>query len=195
MGLHSCRLVRVPILSHIYKQKCLNTWALKLNHEVTKEAWFNQVLFYTWVARCVCVHHLPGKVIAPACTLGRRKVVGGTVILWAMIWYKIANHMNITLTYTTYLNMVANQVHPFMQTVFTNGSYSFHQYNMPWHTIKNGLRMVWETMGLMYAFIKLVTVCKFVYRLPPIKFHCNKVLAKLCDTIECHLNRRPVRCI
>ena len=45
-------------------------------------------------------------------------------------------HVDVTLTCTTYLNIVADQVHPFMATVFPDGSGLFQQDNAPCHTTK-----------------------------------------------------------
>ncbi|MCI4395292.1 hypothetical protein PGIGA_G00178730 [Pangasianodon gigas] len=45
-------------------------------------------------------------------------------------------HVDVTLTCTTYLNIVADQVYPFMVTEFPNGSGLFHQDNAPCHTAK-----------------------------------------------------------
>ena len=60
---------------------------------------------------------LPGEEMAPGYTLGRRKASGGSVMLWAMFCGETLGpgiHVDVTLTRTTYLNIVADQVHPFM---------------------------------------------------------------------------------
>lgn len=44
------------------------------------------------------------KEMAPGCSIGKRKVDGGNVMLWVMLcWVTLAN---------TYLNSDADQVHP-----------------------------------------------------------------------------------
>ncbi|MCJ8740377.1 hypothetical protein PDJAM_G00058260 [Pangasius djambal] len=45
-------------------------------------------------------------------------------------------HVDVTLTHTTYLNTVADQVHSFMATLSSNGSGLFQQDSAPCHTAK-----------------------------------------------------------
>ena len=45
-------------------------------------------------------------------------------------------HVDVTLTRTTYLNIVADQEQHFMATVFPDGSGLFQQDNAPCHTAK-----------------------------------------------------------
>ncbi|KAK3564655.1 hypothetical protein QTP86_024529, partial [Hemibagrus guttatus] len=57
---------------------------------------------------------------------------GGSVMLWAMFCWEIlgpAIHVDVTLTRTTYLSIVADHVHTFMETVFPDGL--FQQDNAP----------------------------------------------------------------
>ena len=50
-------------------------------------------------------------------------------------------HLDINLTQATYLNMVADQVQPFMMIVFPNGNGFFQQDTAPCHTLnRHGLR-------------------------------------------------------
>ena len=80
------------------------------------------------------VRRLPGEEIAPGRTMGRKQAGGGSVMLWAMFCCETLGpgiNVNVTLTRTTYLNIVADQVHPFMATVFSNGSGLFQQDNTP----------------------------------------------------------------
>lgn len=56
-----------------------------------------------------------------------------------------AIHVDITLTCATYLNIEADQVHPFVEMVFLDVSGPFQQNNAP---CKNGSRMVWGTQWL-----------------------------------------------
>ena len=79
------------------------------------------------------LHHLDGQVhlrhlavghMAPGCTMGRRQACGGSVILWALFCWETlgpAIHVDVTLTRTTYLSIVTDHVHPFMETVFPDG--------------------------------------------------------------------------
>ena len=61
----------------------------------------------------VHVCHLPGEVMAPGCTVGRRQTGGGSVMLWAMFCSEtlgLAIHVDVKLTHVTYLNIIADQV-------------------------------------------------------------------------------------
>ena len=42
-----------------------------------------------------------------------------------------AIHLDVTLTHTTYLNIAADHVHPFMETIFPDGCGFFQQDNTP----------------------------------------------------------------
>ena len=71
----------------------------------------------------VCVHCLPGEDTAPECTMGRRKASRN--MLWVMFFWENLNagiHVDVTLTCTTYLNIVADQVHSFIAPVVPDGS-------------------------------------------------------------------------
>uniref|UniRef100_A0A8C4N7D9 Tc1-like transposase DDE domain-containing protein n=1 Tax=Eptatretus burgeri TaxID=7764 RepID=A0A8C4N7D9_EPTBU len=89
---------------------------------------------------CVHVRCLPGEVMAPGCTVGRRQAGGGSVMVWAMFYWETlrpAIHVDVNLTHVTYRDIVANQVHPFMAMVFPDGSGLFQQDNTPCHTAHN----------------------------------------------------------
>lgn len=47
-----------------------------------------------------------------------------------------AIHVDVTLTRTTFLSIVADHVHPFMETVFPDGTGLFQQDNAPCHKAK-----------------------------------------------------------
>ncbi|MCI4378051.1 hypothetical protein PGIGA_G00211420 [Pangasianodon gigas] len=58
--------------------------------------------------------------MASGCTMGRRQAGRGSVMLWAMFCWETLGpgiHVDVTLTRTTYLNIAADDVHPFMATV------------------------------------------------------------------------------
>ena len=92
------------------------------------------------------MHRLPGEQMVPGCTMGGRQAGRGSVILWAMLYWETlspAIHVVVTLTRTNYLSIVADCVHPFMKTVFPDGSGLFQQDNAPCHKAKilqDGLR-------------------------------------------------------
>ncbi|KAK3524459.1 hypothetical protein QTP70_029308, partial [Hemibagrus guttatus] len=77
--------------------------------------------------------------MAPGCTMGRRQAGGGSVMLWAMFCWETlgpAIHVDVTLTSTTYLSIVADHVHPFMETMLSDGCGLFQQDIAPCHKAK-----------------------------------------------------------
>ena len=91
----------------------------------------------------VLVRRLPGEVMSPGCTVGRRQAGGGSVMLWEMFCLETlgpAIHVDINLTRVNDLNIIADQVHPFMAMVFPDGSGLFQQDNAPCHTA----HVVWQ---------------------------------------------------
>ncbi|KAK3540543.1 hypothetical protein QTP70_034300 [Hemibagrus guttatus] len=84
------------------------------------------------MARCMC--HFPREHMAPGCTMGRRQASGRSVMLWAVFCWETlgpAIHVDVTLTRTTYLSIVADHVYPFMETVFPDGCGPFQKDNVP----------------------------------------------------------------
>ncbi|KAK3534421.1 hypothetical protein QTP86_015225, partial [Hemibagrus guttatus] len=58
------------------------------------------------------------------------------VMLWAMFCWETlgpAIHVDVTVTHSTYLNIVTDHVHPFMETLFPDGCGLFQQDNAPCH--------------------------------------------------------------
>ena len=58
-------------------------------------------------------------------------------MLWAMFCWEtlaLAIHVDVSLTRVTYLDIAADQVHPFMAMVFPDGSGLFQQDNAPCQT-------------------------------------------------------------
>uniref|UniRef100_A0A8C4Q1N8 Transposable element Tc1 transposase n=1 Tax=Eptatretus burgeri TaxID=7764 RepID=A0A8C4Q1N8_EPTBU len=141
MGLRSRRAVRVPMMTPVHRCKRLQwarehrNWTLE---QWKKVAWSDESRFLLdHVDGRVRVCRLPGEVMARGCT------GGGSVMLWAMFCWETlgpAIHVDVNLTRVTYLNIVADQVHPFMAKVFLEGSGLFQQDNVPCHTA----HIVWE---------------------------------------------------
>lgn len=63
--------------------------------------------------------HLPEEELVPVVTMGRRQSSRGNVM-----WEKLSTfiHVEVTLMHITYLNIVANQVFPYMAKIIPNGS-------------------------------------------------------------------------
>ncbi|KAK3547699.1 hypothetical protein QTP86_027744, partial [Hemibagrus guttatus] len=90
-----------------------------------------------WMGACA-------SLMAPGCTMGRRQAGGGSVMLWAMFCWETlgpAIHVDVTLTRITFLSIVADHVHSFMETIFPVGCGLFQQDNAPCHKAKKELGM------------------------------------------------------
>ena len=74
----------------------------------------------------------------------RRQASRDSVVLWPVFCWETlgpAIHVDVTLTPTTYLSIVADHVHPFMETVFPDGRGLFQQDNATKQKgFSNGLR-------------------------------------------------------
>ncbi|KAK3531598.1 hypothetical protein QTP70_024987 [Hemibagrus guttatus] len=126
MEMHSCRPVRVPMLTPVHHRKHQQwtrehqNWTIE---QWKKVDWSDESCFLLHhVDDRVRVHHLPGEHMAPGCTMGRRRAGEGSVMLWAMFCCETlgpAIHVDVTLTLTTYLSIIADSVHPFMETALT----------------------------------------------------------------------------
>ena len=128
-------------MTPVHHRKCLQ-WAHE-RQNWTLEQW--KKVAWSDVSRFLLDHmdgrvrvcHLPGEVMAPGCAVGRRQAGGGSVMPWAMFCWEtlgLSIHVDVNLTRVTKLNIVADQVHPFMAMVFPDGSGLFQQDNAPSHT-------------------------------------------------------------
>lgn len=76
---------------------------------------------------------LAGEGIVPRCTIGIMQAGRGSMILWVMLYWGTmdpAIHEVVTFTRTTFLNVVTDQVNPFMETKFHDGSCLFQECNL-----------------------------------------------------------------
>uniref|UniRef100_A0A3Q3JTD4 Transposase Tc1-like domain-containing protein n=1 Tax=Monopterus albus TaxID=43700 RepID=A0A3Q3JTD4_MONAL len=144
MGLCSRRPVRLPVLTPVLHQKRLQ-WAREHQNwtmeKWKKVAWSGESRFLLHhVDGQVHVRRLPEEELTPGSTTGRWQARGDSVMIWAMFCWETLGpviHVDITLTRTTYLNIVADQVHPFMAKVFPDGSGFFQQDDAPCYTAKS----------------------------------------------------------
>ncbi|KAK3519768.1 hypothetical protein QTP70_003892 [Hemibagrus guttatus] len=140
MGPHSRRPVRVSMLTPVHCRK-RQQWAREHQNWTTEQwkkvAWSDESRFLLHpVDGRVHVRVLPGEHMTPGCTMGRRRAGGGSVLLWAMFCWETlgpAIHVDVTLTRSTYLSIVADHVHPFMETLFPDGCGLFQQDNALCH--------------------------------------------------------------
>ena len=89
-------------------------------------------IFFHWE------RHLPGE-HGTRMHYMKKTSRGGSGMLWAMICWEVlgpAIHVDVTLTRTTYLNIVADHIHPFMEMVFPDVCGLFQQDNALCHKAK-----------------------------------------------------------
>ncbi|KAK3535233.1 hypothetical protein QTP70_005025 [Hemibagrus guttatus] len=143
MGPHSRRPVSEPMMTPVHLRKC-QQWAREYQNwtveQWKKVTWSDESHFLLHHVDCqVHVRHLPGEHMAPGCTMGSRRASGGSVMLWSMFCWETlgpAIHVDVTLTRSTYLSIVAEHLNPFMETVFPDGCGLFQQDNAPCHKAK-----------------------------------------------------------
>ncbi|KAK3533242.1 hypothetical protein QTP70_013655 [Hemibagrus guttatus] len=143
MGPRNHRPVSVPMLTSVYRQKH-QQWAREHQNWTTEQwkkvAWSDESRFLLHhVDVQVCVRLLPGEHMAPGCTMGRRRAGGGSVLLWSVFCWETlgpAVHVDVTVTRSIYLSIVADHVHPFMETLFPDGCVLFQKDNASCHKAK-----------------------------------------------------------
>ncbi|KAJ7326848.1 hypothetical protein JRQ81_016607 [Phrynocephalus forsythii] len=72
-------------------------------------------------------------------SMGKRQIVGGSVMLQTMFWWETLGpgiHADVNLTRSTYEDIAANNLPPFKEMVFLDGSGLFQQDNEPCLTAK-----------------------------------------------------------
>ncbi|GBM37102.1 hypothetical protein AVEN_68710-1 [Araneus ventricosus] len=84
----------------------------------------------------VRVRRLPGEQLLPTCTAGHTQVGGGGIMLWGTFsWAALGPILVVeqTMEAANYLNIIADQLHPYMASVFPTGNEIFQQDNAPCH--------------------------------------------------------------
>jgi len=87
----------------------------------------------------VRVRRLPGEQLLSQCTVGHAQADGGDIMLsgtfsWASLGPMVV--VEQTMNATEYLNIIADQLHPYMDSVFPAGNGMFQQDNAPCHKPK-----------------------------------------------------------
>ncbi|CAN9501504.1 unnamed protein product [Ophioblennius macclurei] len=139
LGLRYHKPARVSILTLDSSRKRLQ-WAQQ-HRDWTPERWRRVVwsgessFFLYHVDGKVRVRRLPGEHLAPGCAADRGCEEGaGSLMLWAMFcWDTLgpALHVDSGLDPQSYLDIVADHVHPFMGVMFPEGGGLFQQDNAP----------------------------------------------------------------
>ena len=114
----------------------MGTWASELDHRAMEEGgliWWIMFSFtshgwscvsLTWGTHGTRVHYWKKASWRRQCD------ALGNVMLGSAI------HVDVSLTRTTYLSIIAHHVHPFMDSVFPDGCGLFQQDNVPCHKAK-----------------------------------------------------------
>ncbi|GBM03371.1 hypothetical protein AVEN_256914-1 [Araneus ventricosus] len=138
MGLCSRHPTHVPLLTKRHCQLRLQ-WAREYRDWTVDEwkrvAWSDESRFLIHhVYGHVRVCRLPGEQLLPSCTAGHTQAAaGGGIMLWEMFsWAALGPIVVVeqTMKAANYLNIVADQLHPYMAFVFPTGNGIFQQYNV-----------------------------------------------------------------
>ncbi|GBM66903.1 Transposable element Tc1 transposase [Araneus ventricosus] len=127
MGLCSRRPTRVPLLTKRHRQLRLQ-WAREhrdwIMDEWKRVAWSDESRFLIHHDGRVRVRHLTGEQLLPSCTAGHIQACDGGIMLWGTFSRAALGPVVVveqTMNAANYLNIIANQLHPYMVFVFPNG--------------------------------------------------------------------------
>ncbi|GFX14712.1 transposable element Tc1 transposase [Trichonephila clavipes] len=143
MGLHSKCPTCVPLLTKRHHQLRLR-WAREQGNwsmdQWERVAWSDELWFVIHQADGrVRIRRLPGEHILPQCTVGHTQAGGGCIMLrgtfsWASLGPVVVVEQSMNTT--GYLNIIADQLHPYMASVFPAENGMFQQDNAPCHKAK-----------------------------------------------------------
>ncbi|GBL87658.1 hypothetical protein AVEN_81290-1 [Araneus ventricosus] len=105
--------------------------------EWKRVAWSNESRFLIHhVDGRVTVRRLPGEQLLPSCTAGHIQAGGGGVMFWVTFsWAALVRVVVVeqTMKAANYLDIIADQLHPYMAFVFPSGNGIFQQEIVPCH--------------------------------------------------------------
>ncbi|GBM27677.1 Transposable element Tc1 transposase [Araneus ventricosus] len=136
MGLCSRRPTRVALLTKLRLQwtREHRGWTMD---EWKRVAWSDESRFLIHhVDGRVRVRSLPGEQLLPSCAAGHTQAGGGVIMLWGTFsWAAMLPVFVVeqTMKAANYLNIIADQLHPYMAFVFPTGNGIFQQDNAPCH--------------------------------------------------------------
>ncbi|GBN99020.1 hypothetical protein AVEN_23185-1 [Araneus ventricosus] len=143
IGLRSRRLISAPMLASVHRKK-RRAFALQHKHW-TLEQW-EKVAFPD--ESCFLLHRIDGRWRMrqetsenklPETIVGHQQDEGGIVMVWCMFsWHALGPLIPVegTLNSCAYLSIVADQVHPYMATVYPENDGAFQQDNATCHVSK-----------------------------------------------------------
>ncbi|GBN63496.1 hypothetical protein AVEN_148374-1 [Araneus ventricosus] len=133
MGLCSRRPTRVSLLTKRHRQLHLQ-WAREHRDwtmdEWNRVAWSDESQFLIHhVDDRVRVRRLPDEQLLPSCTAGHTQAGGGGIMLLGMFSWEVLRPVVVveqTMKAANSLNIIADQLHPYMAFVFPTGNGIFH---------------------------------------------------------------------
>ncbi|GBM64038.1 Transposable element Tc1 transposase [Araneus ventricosus] len=140
MELCSRRATRVPLLTKRHRQLRLQ-WAREHRDwtmdEWIRVAWSDESRFLIHhVDGRVRVRRLPGEQFLPSCTARNTQAGGGGFMIWGTFsWATLGPVVLVEqiMKAANYLNIIADQLHPYMVFAFKNENRIFQQDNAPCH--------------------------------------------------------------
>ncbi|GFU07404.1 transposable element Tc1 transposase [Trichonephila clavipes] len=143
MGLRSKRPTRVPLLTKRHHQLRLH-WAREHRDWSMDQwegvAWSDESRFVIHYADGhIRIRRLPGEQLLPRCTVGHKHAGGGSIMLWRTFsWAFLGPVVMVeqTMNTTGYLNIIVDQLYPYMTSVSPAGNGMFQQDNAPCHKAK-----------------------------------------------------------
>ncbi|GFV48486.1 transposable element Tc1 transposase [Trichonephila clavipes] len=143
MGIRIKRPTRVPLLTKWHRQLRLHwarehrDWSMDQWERVT---WSDESWFVThYAVGHIRIRCLPGEQLVPRCTAGHKHAGGGSIMLWRTFSWAFLGPVVVveqTMNATGYLNIIADQLHPYMTSVSPAGNGMFQQDNAPCHKAK-----------------------------------------------------------
>ncbi|GBM33787.1 Transposable element Tc1 transposase [Araneus ventricosus] len=140
MGLCSRRPTGVPLLTKLHHQLRLllarehRDWTMD---EWKRVAWSDESRFLIHdVDGRVRVRRLPGEQLLPSCTESHTQTGGGGIMLRGTFSWVVLGPIAVvehTMKAANYLNIVADQLHPYMAFVFPTGKGIFQHGNASCH--------------------------------------------------------------
>ena len=87
------------------------------------------------VDSCIKVDYLPGDQLLFRCTAGHKQAGVAGIMLWVTFsWAALGPIIRkIAMKTLDYLNLIADQLHSYMEPIFPTGSEIFQQDNVPCH--------------------------------------------------------------
>ncbi|GBN71093.1 Transposable element Tc1 transposase [Araneus ventricosus] len=138
MGLCSRRPTRVPLLTKRHRQLRLQ-WVREHRDWTMDEwkivAWSDESRFLIHhVDGRVRVRRLPGEQLLPSCSTSHTQAGGGGIMLWGTFSWAFLGPVFVleqTMKAANYLNIIADQLHPYMAFVVPTGNGIFQKDNAP----------------------------------------------------------------